>query len=462
MPMPRLPRRFFRSLTAAIVLAGALFAAPDFALADKLHLKDGRVIDCTVVRETDAFVQVKLSVGGIETVKIFQKSEVTSVVKDTPASPAAPESPKTDPRPDAKPDPAAAGQPAGDKPALAADKPAATGDKGNNRAEKIAERAKRLDGGASRVAILNFGAPLSWHDEIADTVGIQVNAAAWKEAVKLLDKDNVDTVVVRINSGGGLLLELSRFNSLFENVYKKKYRTVAWIESAISAAAMAPYVLEEFYFMPHGSLGACTGFSGALKNVEGVGLQMVLLQMEEASALGRRSPAIMRSMQIQAALSATIDPDTGEVTWFQDKSGEYQLNPPDQIFTFTANDAVKFKFARAIAANKEELVAAMGLKEVVWAGVEATRFIDENMRATDRTEKRWQIEFREFQLYFGLAGQTQDPTDRGKFVGKALAALREMKRMFATNANFGLMNNIDDEWFENNERELKKLLRKDK
>jgi hypothetical protein len=170
----------------------------------------------------------------------------------------------------------------------------------------------------------------------------------------------------------------------------------------------------------------------------------------------------MRAMQVQEPLSATIDEKTGEVTWFADTSGQYMLNRPGQILTFTANDAVKFKFARGIAATREELARVMGINEPIWAGEEAAAFIDKNMRDNDRTEKRWQVVAREFDLYYGYAQQAQDKTDRGKFAGHALRALRELRQMVSSNPNFALMYGTNDEWFRVREDALKALLRGDR
>ncbi len=433
-------RRLMRSLAAVLVIAGAAIITAVPALADKLHLKDGRVLDGTVVRQTDTFVQFKIKIGGLESVQTFPMSDVDKIEKDS-----------------STPTPGEA-QASAQSSSSSAEKKSPE----QRAAEKAAQRAKDLDSGVTRAAILNFGPPSSWHGEVESTVGIEISEAAWREAVKLLDKDKINLVVVRVNSGGGLGLEVPKFQSLFENVYKRKYRTVAWIESAISAAAMSPYVIEEIYFMPNGSFGACTGWYGNLQNVEGLDLAKMLNMMEDASKLAGRPPSIMRSMQIMDPLSATIDPKTGEVTWFQDTSGQTLLNPPGQIFTFTANDAVKFKFARGIAADRDELAKAMGLREVVWAGQEASQFIDDNMRASDKTEKRWQIVYREFALYAGMAEQAQNRDDRGKFVGKAISALREMKAMFSVNPNFGLMNGVTDEWFRQTESDLRKLLQRDR
>jgi hypothetical protein len=402
----------------ALAAVAILFAAATRALADKLHLKDGRVLEGEVVREGDGFVYFKVRVGSIEQEQFFTTDQILRIERDTAA-------------------------PAGEKAGVDAAKP------------------KGPTGGATkRIAILNFGAPSSWQGEIDDTVGIQVSADAWRKAVPLLEKDGVTDVVVRINSGGGLLLELQRFLEVYEKEYKPRFRTVAWVESAISAAAMSPWVLEEFYFLPEGNIGACTGFSGRLNAIKGVQLEQVLLQMEEASKKGKRNPLIMRAMQIQQPLSATIDPVTGQVSWFPDaKTGEIVVNPEGEVLTLTAGMAVRLKFGKAIAATPDELARAMGYEEWEWAGKEAAAFIDRSMRENDKADKQWQVAYEKYERTAQVAAQIQDRQRRGAEVGIARRHLNELRRLFSGNSNFALMYGTDEEWFREQEERLRRIMR---
>jgi GxxExxY protein len=59
--------------------------------------------------------------------------------------------------------------------------------------------------------LLNFGAPSCWQGKIESGVGDVITAKAFREAIPLLEKDGVTDVVIRINSGGGLGLEVERF-----------------------------------------------------------------------------------------------------------------------------------------------------------------------------------------------------------------------------------------------------------
>lgn len=407
-----------RTLMFTLAAVAVLFAAATQALADKLHLKDGRVLEGEVVREGDGFVFFKVRVGSLEQEQFFTSDQILKIERDTAA-------------------------PAG------------------NSAKVDAAKAKGPTAGATkRIAILNFGAPSSWQGEIDDTVGIQVSADAWRKAVPMLEKDGVTDVVVRINSGGGLLLELQRFLEVYEKEYKPRFRTVAWVESAISAAAMSPWCLEEFYFLPEGNIGACTGFSGRLNAIKGVQLELVLMQMEEASKQGKRNPLIMRAMQIQQPLSATIDPVTGQVSWFPDtKTGEIIVNPDGEVLTLTAGIAVRLKFGKAIAATPDELARAMGYEEWEWAGKEATAFIDRNMRENDKADKQWQVAYEKYERTAQVAAQIQDRQRRGAEVGIARRHLNELKRLFSGNSNFALMYGADDEWFREQEERLRRIMR---
>ncbi|MBL8760037.1 MAG: hypothetical protein JNL50_01925, partial [Phycisphaerae bacterium] len=306
---------------------------------DKIYLKDGRVLEGKITKELDGYVWFLQDNNGITHEEFFKPGDIDKIVRAGEGGDAA------KPADEAKP------------------------------AEKGEPKAKPRAGDTPRAAILT----------LEDTVGIQFAAKPLKDAIPLLEKEGVNVVVLKVKSGGGLLLEIQRISDVIHKDYKGRFRTVAWIESAISAAAMSSHCLEEIYFMPNGNYGACTGWSGALQAVKGRGLESVLLMMENISARGGHAKEIMRAMQISGRdevlteleieapsgkLSADIDPTTGKVTWYQDHSGKHILNPVANIYilTFNAPDAEKFKFSRGTAATKEELAKMMGYQEIEWVG----------------------------------------------------------------------------------------------
>jgi hypothetical protein len=423
-------RTLFSRFAAICLAAIATLATATDALADKLHLKDGRVLEGTITSETAEYVYFKIQVGGIEHTDIFPLSDIKQIERDSVTNPVP-----------------------------------ATGGTGTGAAAKPVRKPGRNDG-VHRIAILNFGPPSTWGGVCEDMVGREVSAAAFKRAIEPLQKDGVTDVVIRINSGGGALLEIEKFHNVFEE-YKTKFRTVCWVESAISAAAMSPWVIEEFYMMPNGNIGACTGWFGALQAVKGPQLEMVLLQMERASKVANRNPLIMRAMQIQQPLSATIDPVTGNVKWFGDESGEKILNPVGQILTFNAADAVKYKFAKAIAASKEELAEAMlgtGV-EYEWAGKEASDIVDNSIRTNDKATKEAIEVVVKYARAIQEAASIQDLEERGAAVGRARRMLAQLESWVKQNPNLEFFlagyvgAELNREWFTIQRERLKELLR---
>ena len=242
-----------RALVVALTLAAGVMMTPARAMADKLHLKDGRTLEGTVSREVEGYVWFKFKVGGLESEQMFKPDEIKSVDRDT------------------KPSEPAAATPAPE--------------------EKPAAEASKF--GVPRAAIITLG---GGGDK--DMVGIYMTSEQLKRMIPLLEAEKVDTVVFRINSGGGMLLEIQKLSDVIHNEYKPRFRVAAWIEYAISAAAMTSHAIEEIYFLPQGSYGACTGWFGALTAVKGRELEEVLYMMEKISARGNHDPKIMRSMQI--------------------------------------------------------------------------------------------------------------------------------------------------------------------
>lgn len=409
-------------LMSLITAVLAVLALSLSTLADTLHLKDGRVLEGTVVREGDGFIFFRVKVGTIEQNQLFTTEQIEKLVRSDTA-------PKTDEAIKAKAD----------------------------EAKKAEEDKAKNDkhSGATRIAILNFGPPSSWQGSAGNMVGVQVSAEGFKKAIPLLEKAKVDVVVVRVNSGGGYGLEVPKFNEIFE-LYETKFRTVAWIESAISAAAMSPWVIEEMYFLPQGNIGACTGWYGNLVAVKGLELEEALYKMEKASALGKKDPKIMRAMQIMEPLSVDFD-ESGNPVWRQDDQGELVLNPKGKVYTMNAEDGVKTKFAKGIAATEDELAKAMGLQEYEIVALDASALVDKNIRDNDAVEKRAQYVYAKYSDAINLAAQLQDKKLRGAQLAIAKRHLAELRKMIAINPNFEFHIGMTKEWFEEQEEIIKRL-----
>ena len=415
-------------LAAVAMILTVMLAAGRASASDKIYLKDGRVLDGAVAREVNGYVWFTFKVGGLETEQMFKPEEISKIERDSkPAEPAA-----------------AAAKPDTKAPAAA-------------------------KSGVPRIAVITLG-----EGGDKDMVGIFMTAEALKRALPLLEEEQVTDVIFRVNSGGGALLEIQKLSDIIHNEYKKKFRVVAWIESAISAAAMTSHCIEEIYMMPQGNYGACTGWYGALTAVKGRDLEEVLYMMEKISARGKHDPQIMRAMQIMEPLSCTIDEQTGEVHWYQNLDGQYVVNPKERILTFNATDAVKYKFAKGIAATADEVAKLMGYNEYVLVGkatpgvsypVSRAEELQRDFRErTFKDQQATQTYFAEYQLSI-QAAQSAAPADRGKFVAKARSALDKIRGMVKNNPAFrlfvfGMSEQQFKDWLERQEELLRELTRR--
>lgn len=440
------------ALVSALVCVGA-------AGADTFILKNGTKIEGEIVRETSALVWVKTSEGKMVTItrSDIDYHEAGPAGGTDPES--APESgtPETDDGPeitdDEQPGPDAVGDTTDLNTLVGAD-----------------DGAYELRTGVTRAAIITLG-----EGGDKDMVGIYMTAHILKEMIPMLEADGVEVVVFRVNSGGGLLLEIQRLSDVIHDEYKPRFRVAAWIESAISAAAMTSHAIEEIYFTPEGNYGACTGWSGALVAVEGRDLEEVIYEMEKISARGGHDPAIMRAMQhMKYPLSCTIDPTTGKVKWYNTDEGGIVLNEVGKILTFDSEQAAKYRFSKGTARTLDELAKLMGYNEIQWVGkVEKTfawpisKAERANMRYRDRVYDD-QVRFGEYVLKYqgaaNMASGQQDRKLRGALVGKARQGLNQIIKMVENNPNFALLNlNIIpeqwDDWKRDRLQELRDLMR---
>jgi hypothetical protein len=409
-------------MVALALLAGVMFAGGRALAEDTLKLADGRVLTGEVVRELEGYVWFKYSVGGIERTQMFKPTEIQEVERDTTEA-------THGTAPEATPD---------DTPAI------------------------EPHTGVTRAAVITLG-----EGGHKDMVGIYMTAYILKEIFPLLEEEKIDVVVFRINSGGGLGLEVQRLSDEIQNEYKPRFRVVGWIESAISAAAMTAHTIEEVYMLPNGNYGACTGFYSLSQAVEGRELEESLYEMEKISQRGRRDPKIMRAMQIREPLSCDID-ENGDVIWYQNLEGEIIVNPKGRILTFNANTAEQCHFSQGTAPDIDTLAKMMGYTEIEWVGKEvsgvpypvckAEQVNREFRNKIYEDEQRTNEYFIIYNQSVSIA-QGTPKEDRGKFVNRARKYLNRIKSIIKTNPNFALLRYGSKEQFDTWVAQQEKLLR---
>lgn len=452
----------WKHMFLGIAAAGAMFivSQPSFGMtstaADKVLLKDGKgVVEGEIIRETEAFILIKVIVNGVEDNRLIQTSEIDRILRggetaQTPAiasAPAKSEERKADP-------PKTTGTSLTPAPGALSAKPT----------------------GRPKGAVITMG-----DEQNGDMVGVYMTANAILRAIPTLEKelgtDKSGVVVFRILSGGGMVLEVQRLNDAIQYEYKPRFRTVAWIESAISAAAMTAHCIEEIYFTSQANYGACTAFRDLRTAVEGRGLEELLFKAEKVSAWGGYNPLIMRAMQIQQPLSATID-QNGTIHFFPDAtSGDFVVNREKEILTLNAVTAEKIRFSKGTADSLKDLEKLMGytegvdwigtnVKGVPWPVSRGEKMQMDYRKKVAEDEKFTRTYFSNYNQQVAAAESEPDREARAKFVGQARNWLNKIKSMVKNNPNFAItifglptVEAFEEEYVAREEKRLRDLLR---
>jgi hypothetical protein len=219
----------------------------------------------------------------------------------------------------------------------------------------------------TRVALLYFGVPPELADRSGDAIGRDVRPDAWRRAVKMLEADRTEVVILVVESGGGCSEGAEEFQRVFQDSYKPRFRVVAWIDQAIGNAAMAVLPIEEYVFR---STGVWARSSGAGKSHAGW-----LEQCEQAARWGNRSPALPRTHLRLDALSVERCRD-GTRVWRGDEQGDVLLNRRGEWVSVVAFDAVRTGLATGVADVREDLLKVLGIERVEWVGEAAAAAIE--------------------------------------------------------------------------------------
>jgi len=375
-----------------VALASALLAlAASLVGAETIHLKNGEVLEGRIVRETETFLYLVQETGGIERPRLILKNEIEKIIRDDKGAPA-------------EPTPGSQGQ---------REEPEEAEPASPSRTDAQADSQARSSPGepnaeAIRIAFLT----------LEGTVGLEMYSGALAESIELLEDDEPDIVVLRFDSGGGIAGEVKPLSDVIERKIKPNYRVVAWIKSAISAAAMTAVTCEEIYFTSEGNLGAATAYRPTRSGNEaltGRELQELIELMEKISYRGDRDPLIMRAMQTPTDLSCDID-KYGLVRWRNDLRGEHIVSTAGNtsILTFNSVDAVKYNFAQGVANSKEALAQQLGVSEWIEVGQDA----DRHQREFRETMAQAQTKVAELRGMIQVAMGNGQPARARRFLGE--------------------------------------------
>jgi len=172
------------------------------------------------------------------------------------------------------------------------------------------------------------------------------------------------TIVLYINSNGGLVLEsLDIAEAIFDA--RKRHRVVAWVDKAISAGCFTAMSCYEIYFRSAATAGSVTTLRGN-DSLQGPQVDEHVEQFAELAEKSNYSPHIARAMKLNRYMcSYDKDPETGEVTFYPDLRGEFDLSTDEQNLSFNSINAEHSGFSKGTADTGPELAKLMGIPKWV-------------------------------------------------------------------------------------------------
>jgi len=313
----------------------------------------------------------------------------------------------------------------------------------------------RVEKSTPRVAVLNFGRPPDRQGAMNDLVGVTITPQSWTNVIKLLEQDGVGTVVVRVNSRGGLSESIASFNDVLIKEFVPRFRTVAWIERAQGPAALCVYPLEELYFSPIGAMGGCFEGGGMLVE-QSPPTSQILETLKMASKAANRDEAIGQAMVMGGPLSFITLAD-GRVVFAQTGEGLTPINEVGAVLSFSAGSAAECRFSRGSALTRETLAEAMKIDKPVWAGEAAAKAIDDAMVQNERLLKQFEDHYGDLLAALPTAETITPSSKRTQLLVSARAHLRMIKECLAKNPLIGRPKMVDEKVVMKLERRVQAL-----
>lgn len=260
-------------------------------------------------------------------------------------------------------------------------------------------------------------------------------------------------IVLLIDSGGGSVVEMEKIHESLTAI-KKRHRLVAWIKKAISAACATALHCDEIYFMDGGTAGAMTAFNAATgQSLKDEDLQKWLRTAGDWAEQGGRSRYIAEAMiDDQKLLSYDKNPQTGQVTFYNNLDGQYILSRAGENLVFNSANSVHCGFADGIADDEQQLAKLLDMDE--W--YELSDYGRKISQDWNDTVERAQRELRLLQNRLSYAGSGSG--DAEVIIGKQIQILQEVLRWEQRCPNCVAMQGIRREDIERQLKELRKQM----
>lgn len=380
-------------ISRLILVVAVVFAMVTGAFADTVTLKSGKVYEGEIIEQTDDIVIIRVTSGTIQRDLPIYMDDVEEIKTGDEVG---------DIDVEVKPD----------------------------RPNRDAETSDPVVADPASVDLYNkkvFVIPMH------EGVGTFFRQDKLQEAIDAVRHLEPDVIVLEIDSPGGALSEVYKLSEYLSEV-RDEFRVVAWIKSAISAAAMTAMNCREIYFMREGHIGAATAWrmnNGQAEALRGPGLDQwmnyAFTMSEDAGYNGYIAHAMIDK---DIELSCDIEElPNGErrITWYNDiEAGEHKVCNNEDVLTFTAEEALKYGLSLGTADNEDELARLLNLDGWVEVSSEGREIMEAWWNTVETAETEIPRLLVTFQQNEGLLGSVGTERGRRRLLGENAEIIREL------------------------------------
>lgn len=193
---------------------------------------------------------------------------------------------------------------------------------------------------------------------VVGMVGVDATADAMAKELDRIVRAKADTVVLYVDSPGGLVDEMHRIVTLIEDA-PEPVTFVAYVKQAISAAAVVAVACERIVVAPEAVIGAAVPFKvgpqGMPGEVEEKMRSIFRAQVRHAAEVGGHSPLLAQGMEdLDLQLSIIEDPNNPPMVIEGATRGRL-IKPKGKVLTLTATEAINVGLAEAMCGDDELL-----------------------------------------------------------------------------------------------------------
>ena len=194
-------------------------------------------------------------------------------------------------------------------------------------------------------------------------IGTEITAEALEQVLRMVHAKKPDVVVFCFDSPGGSVSEMYK---IIEVLLKQQgMRRVAYVKSAMSAAAIIAATCPEIYMSPDGSIGAAVpwaqGSTGIPQDVGEKFRSAFLAKCRAAAEAGGHSQLVIRGM-VELELILSVVTEGGKPVVVEGNSGK-PLKARGKILTLTASEATACGLANGVSQREEILNEALGIPQ---------------------------------------------------------------------------------------------------